>query len=63
VQLMTNNPDKLQQLAQHGVTVAGRLIHEMPANPHNRHYLQTKVTRSGHLMRLDPDDPDQSGGE
>ena len=32
--------------------VEGRIRHVMPANPHNRSYLETKAERSGHL--LDP---------
>ena len=53
IQLMTNNPDKIRQLEQHGVSVNGRLPHVMPTNEHNRGYLRTKSARSGHL--LDPE--------
>jgi len=49
IQLMTNNPNKLAQLAEHGVKVTGRLPHILPANEHNRFYLETKGDRSGHL--------------
>lgn len=49
--LMTNNPNKVEQLEQHGVKVAGRLAHEIQANPHNHDYLRTKTQRSGHLMQ------------
>ncbi len=48
VQLMTNNPDKVNQLEQYGVHVASRLPHLLPPNPHNRFYLETKARRSGH---------------
>jgi GTP cyclohydrolase II len=54
IQLMTNNPDKIRQLEQHGITVSGRLPHVMPANEHNRFYLQTKAVRSGHFIDVDP---------
>jgi len=50
VKLMTNNPNKLSQLAELGVEVAGRLPHALPPNPHNRFYLETKARRSGHLI-------------
>ncbi|MDB4930564.1 MAG: cyclohydrolase-2 [Myxococcaceae bacterium] len=50
IRLMTNNPDKIRQLERHGVRVNGRLPHVMPANEHNRRYLRTKATRSGHLI-------------
>jgi GTP cyclohydrolase II len=52
IRLITNNPDKIAQLARHGVTVSGRIPHEMPYNDHNRHYLETKAARSGHLLKL-----------
>lgn len=52
VQLMTNNPDKIKQLEQHGIKVAGRIPHVMQANDHNRFYLQTKAGRSGHFIDL-----------
>lgn len=54
VRLMTNNPNKIDQLRQFGVEVSGRLPHEIPPNEHNRDYLRTKATRSGHW--LDPRD-------
>ncbi len=62
VQLLTNNPAKIEGLRQHGVQVAGRLPHVMPANPHNRFYLETKATRSGHWLDLDgkPHLPEQN---
>lgn len=50
VALMTNNPDKIEQLRQAGTRVSGRIAHEMAANPHNRFYLATKARRSGHLL-------------
>ncbi len=50
VQLMTNNPKKVAELVQHGVTVAGRLPHMIPPNEFNRFYLETKRDRSGHLL-------------
>ena len=53
VRLITNNPEKLRQLAQHGVTVVGRTPHVIPPNAHNRFYLETKARRSGHLLDLE----------
>ena len=52
IQLMTNNPDKIKQLEQHGVKVTGRIPHVMQPNEFNRFYLDTKAGRSGHM--LDP---------
>ena len=53
IQLMTNNPNKIRQLEQHGIRISGRIPHVMPANPHNRFYLHTKATRSGHYIDFD----------
>jgi GTP cyclohydrolase II len=52
VRLMTNNPRKIRQLEQYGLRVAGRIPHVIPSNPHNRFYLETKATRSGHFIDL-----------
>jgi GTP cyclohydrolase II len=57
IRLITNNPDKIAQLARHGVSVSGRIPHEMPYNDHNKHYLETKAARSGHLLKLVPNGP------
>jgi GTP cyclohydrolase II len=32
------------------VTIAERVQHQLPANPHNARYLDTKRDRSGHLL-------------
>jgi GTP cyclohydrolase II len=53
VKLMTNNPDKIRQLQQHGIVVSARVPHVIPANDYNRSYLQTKAVRSGHLLDVD----------
>ena len=50
--LLTNNPEKIAQLEEDGIEVSERLAHQLPANRFNRHYLQTKALKSGHL--LDP---------
>ena len=52
VRLMTNNPSKIRQLTQYGVQVSGRIPHVIPANAHNRFYLETKASRSGHFIDL-----------
>ena len=50
IQLMTNNPKKIEQLTQHGVKVNGRLPHILPPNEHNIFYLQTTAAKSGHMI-------------
>jgi GTP cyclohydrolase II len=50
VQLMTNNPKKIDQLTQYGIQVNGRVPHIMEPNDHNRFYLETKAAKSGHMI-------------
>jgi GTP cyclohydrolase II len=50
VHLMTNNPEKINQLTRHGVEVADRIPHVIPPNEFNRFYLETKSNRSGHWI-------------
>lgn len=50
IRLMTNNPAKVVALREVGVTVAERVPHQLPANPHNAQYLATKRDRTGHLL-------------
>jgi GTP cyclohydrolase II len=52
VRVMTNNPNKLEQLEGYGVVVAGRIPHVLPPNEHNRFYLETKAKRSGHFINF-----------
>ncbi len=48
VQLITNNPDKVAALTQHGLTVVERIPIRTPASAHNVAYLRTKRDRMGH---------------
>jgi GTP cyclohydrolase II len=50
VRLLTNNPEKVAALTRCGIDVAERVPHIFPANGHNARYLETKATRSGHLL-------------
>jgi GTP cyclohydrolase II len=50
IQLMTNNPKKIDQLTQYGINVNGRIAHIMEPNEHNRFYLETKAAKSGHMI-------------
>lgn len=51
INLMTNNPDKIQGLQTYGITIENRIEHEVPSNTTNRHYLETKKNRMGHLLK------------
>lgn len=50
VRLLTNNPAKVAGLEAAGVTVAERVPHHLPPNPHNERYLATKRDRTGHQL-------------
>jgi GTP cyclohydrolase II len=50
VRLLTNNPDKVAALERYGIRVSERVPHVFPSNGHNERYLETKRTRSGHLL-------------
>ncbi len=50
VRLLTNNPDKVEQLAAAGVNVVERVAHVFPSNQHNARYLKTKADKTGHLF-------------
>ena len=50
IQLMTNNPRKIENLTTHGVKVNGRIPHVIPPNDFNRFYLETKADKSGHMI-------------
>jgi GTP cyclohydrolase II len=50
VQLITNNPKKIQQLIDYGIKVSDRIPHIMEPNDFNRFYLETKAAKSGHMI-------------
>lgn len=50
VRLMTNNPLKVEGLEGYGIKVAERVAHSFPTNPHNAQYLETKKSRTGHIL-------------
>ncbi len=53
IDLITNNPQKVAALAAEGIEVAQRVPSLGHVNPHNRHYLETKRSHTGHLIELD----------
>lgn len=50
IRLMTNNPNKVNDLKSLGIEVVERVRHVFPSNGHNEFYLRTKQVRSGHLL-------------
>ena len=53
VRLMTNNPNKVNQIVSRGVVVEERVPHSTQPNVHNEAYLRTKASRSGHLLTFE----------
>jgi 3,4-dihydroxy 2-butanone 4-phosphate synthase/GTP cyclohydrolase II len=47
---MTNNPCKIAGLDGYGIEIAERVPVVIPANCHDRRYLDTKKTKMGHLI-------------
>jgi 3,4-dihydroxy 2-butanone 4-phosphate synthase/GTP cyclohydrolase II len=54
LRLMTNNPDKVESLAEHGLVVVERVPLQTAVHLHNHTYLTTKVQRMRHLLDLPP---------
>jgi GTP cyclohydrolase II len=50
VRLITNNPEKVEALELAGVKVVERISAEVPSEPTNERYLQTKREKMGHLV-------------
>ncbi|GAW85053.1 3,4-dihydroxy 2-butanone 4-phosphate synthase/GTP cyclohydrolase II [Bathymodiolus platifrons methanotrophic gill symbiont] len=50
IQLITNNPNKIQQLQMLGIEVDGRIAIEIESNCDNRAYLQTKAHKMDHFL-------------
>jgi 3,4-dihydroxy 2-butanone 4-phosphate synthase/GTP cyclohydrolase II len=52
VRLLTNNPSKIEHLREQGIDVVERVPLEPSIVPENAAYLETKVRRMRHLLRL-----------
>ncbi|HET9596047.1 MAG TPA: GTP cyclohydrolase II [Anaeromyxobacteraceae bacterium] len=53
VDLVTNNPLKVDGLVRAGMPVRRRVALPSPANPHNIGYLETKRQKTGHLIEVE----------
>ena len=52
IQLLTNNPTKIEEMNRLGVEVKRRVEMVPTVNPENERYLETKVSRMNHLLHL-----------
>lgn len=52
LRLMTNNPRKVDALKRDGVSIVDRQPIETGLSEHNRHYLEIKASKLGHMIDL-----------
>jgi 3,4-dihydroxy 2-butanone 4-phosphate synthase/GTP cyclohydrolase II len=50
IRLLTNNPKKVVGLSGYGLEIVEQIPLNIPSNPHNERYLETKRVRMGHLL-------------
>ncbi len=50
IRLLTNNPDKLYQLADYGMEIIERVPIQVDATDYDKFYLETKRDRMGHML-------------
>ena len=50
MRLITNNPDKIAQMQAYGLDISERVPLNVSENPFNAEYLNTKKTRTGHMI-------------
>jgi len=53
IEIMTNNPAKIEDLRRHGVRIEGRIPLVIPPHPVDREYLETKRRKMGHLLDVE----------
>jgi len=50
IKVLTNNPKKVTRLEVYGLKVVEQIPLKIPAHPINKHYLETKRTKLGHML-------------
>ncbi|HYB63103.1 MAG TPA: GTP cyclohydrolase II [Thermoplasmata archaeon] len=53
IEIMTNNPAKIEDLRRHGVRIEDRIPLVVPPQPVSRAYLETKRRKLGHLLDVE----------
>ncbi len=50
MRLITNNPKKIFGLEGYGLRIVGRMPLQTPPTPQNKHYIETKRSKLGHML-------------
>jgi len=50
IDLLTNNPEKIESIKKHGISVNKRMSLEIKSNSFNRKYLETKKEKMNHIL-------------
>ncbi len=62
ISLLTNNPNKIEELQRLGIEVVERVPLQGEVNPENARYLLTKAARMNHLLDLPEKEPSSPNG-
>ncbi|AJA46248.1 riboflavin biosynthesis protein RibBA [Clostridium pasteurianum DSM 525 = ATCC 6013] len=52
INLMTNNPRKINSMSKYGIEIVNRVPIQSPSNSNNKFYLKTKKEKLGHLLKF-----------